>query len=312
MTAGQRGMSLVELLAATAIAALLLAALAGAVQAFGNAAADSETRIARLRDATHALDMLAGLARAGAVLEAPRPDDPDSAADESVRDLLVLRVDGVFDRDGDGLDDGDDDGDGASGEDPGQDVDGDGDHGVSGVDDDGDGSVDEPHAETTADPAQAGNDDEDQTGALVTAVVDEDPVDGVDNDFDDAIDEDPGADADGDGCPGWCGVDDDGDGRIDEGSSADDDEDGASDEDPARIVVVRLAGDVLQLHYGLETGAVPVEVDLLTGATAFSARRIATPGARAALLRLDLAWDRGDGNPSTLGVTLRVRSREWP
>ncbi|KPK47317.1 MAG: hypothetical protein AMJ77_03525 [Dehalococcoidia bacterium SM23_28_2] len=45
------------------------------------------------------------------------------------------------------------------------------------------------------------------------------------------IDEDPGGDANGDGCPGVCGVDDDGDTVIDEGSVYDDDEDGSNDED---------------------------------------------------------------------------------
>ena len=64
--------------------------------------------------------------------------------------------------------------------------------------------------------------DDDEDGAS-----DEDPIDGLDNDLDGNIDEDPGAESNADGRPGIAGIDDDGDGLVDEGDPDDDDEDGS-------------------------------------------------------------------------------------
>ena len=96
-------------------------------------------------------------------------------------------------------------------EDTAFDMDEDGDHGIDGIDDDGDGFIDEGF----------GNSDDDEGG-----FADEDPLDGVDNDGDGNIDEDISADSNADGAPGIDGMDDDGDGQIDEGEVWDDDEDG--------------------------------------------------------------------------------------
>jgi len=88
--------------------------------------------------------------------------------------------------------------------------------GLPGLDDDWDGLIDEESPW-----------DDDESGW-----VDEDRLDGRTNDGDSRIDEDWGADMNGDGAPGAAYVDDDGDGSIDEGASSDDDEDGSSGEDP--------------------------------------------------------------------------------
>lgn len=55
--------------------------------------------------------------------------------------------------------------------------------------------------------------------------------DGINQDGDGKLDEDPPGDEDKNGCPGVCGFDDDGDGQIDEGNVNDDDEDSLVDED---------------------------------------------------------------------------------
>lgn len=93
--------------------------------------------------------------------------------------------------------------------------------GLPGLDDDWDGSIDE---------GSPWNDDE-------SGDYDEDALDGVSNDGDSWIDEDWGADMNGDGAPGVAYIDDDNDGWVDEGSVNDDDEDGWSDEDPIEPLV---------------------------------------------------------------------------
>ena len=104
-------------------------------------------------------------------------------------------------------------------EDFGWDMNGDGKHGIEGYDDDGDGDTDEWPMSWNG-----GDDDED---AFWNWEVNEDPLDGKDNDGDGNIDEDCNGDANGDGTPGIAGMDDDGDGMVDEGDIADDDEDGS-------------------------------------------------------------------------------------
>jgi prepilin-type N-terminal cleavage/methylation domain-containing protein len=94
-------------------------------------------------------------------------------------------------------------------------------YGVQGVDEDDDGSFDEGNFK---------DDDED-------ALVQEDPLDGLDNDGDGTIDEEVQADYNGDGETGILGIDDDADGSVDEGISTDDDEDGSSNEEDILFLV---------------------------------------------------------------------------
>ena len=75
--------------------------------------------------------------------------------------------------------------------------------------------------------------------------MNEDPVNGIDDDGDGSIDEDPASDMNGDGCPGICGLDDDEDSSIDEGVIDDDDEDTGSFDDPYDPVVFYLIGSSL-------------------------------------------------------------------
>jgi len=141
----------------------------------------------------------------------------------------------------------DTDGDGRIDEDPGADITADGAAGILGIDDDADGRIDETTAR---------DDDEDGFWLLWWLRVDEDWIDGLDNDGDGFIDEDWPADINNDGYPGIAGKDDDGDGLIDEGDFKDDDEDGLIDEDPVEywVYYLDLNGNLMERYY---TGGQP-------------------------------------------------------
>jgi len=97
-------------------------------------------------------------------------------------------------------------------------------YGIKGVDEDGDGMFDEGDIK---------DDDED-------GFVEEDWLDGLDNDGDGNIDEEMIKDMNLDGESGILGMDDDGDGQVDEGTGeahADDDEDGLKDEEGVLFAV---------------------------------------------------------------------------
>jgi hypothetical protein len=147
-------------------------------------------------------------------VDPPTPPIGDSTLATAV---LAVTLSAYQDLDGDGFPDADDDRDGRIDEDLPDDRNYDAAPGIYLIDDDGDGSVDE---------GSSGYDDDE-----VSSVENEDPIDGIDNDGDNNVDEDPASDNNGDGCPGICGVDDDGDGVVDEGAADDDDEDGGGYDD---------------------------------------------------------------------------------
>ena len=231
VTRSEAGLSLVEVLLALAISAVLIAALGGVVGPTLNAweVAQRDNRLTR--EARFAVDRMTAAVRGTSRLFIPRADDPNTAYSESLRDVLAVALDPTLDRDGDGFADADNDKDGQVDEDYGHDSNWDNRNGIRGIDDDGDGLVDE---------GPAGDHDDDEDGQ-----EDEDPINGLDDDGDGAIDEDPGDDMNGDGEPGVAGVDDDLDTFTDEGSSHDDDEDGAINEDWIDTVVYFLNGTTL-------------------------------------------------------------------
>ncbi len=208
------GLTLVELLVAVAIMALLATAVTGLVSGGLHAHEQVLTRSRLNREGLQVMDRITASIRTATLVSVPNPHQP-------VRTMLVLSGavnddqdfyfdDPLFPR----ID-----------EDPHDDMNVDNASGVRGVDDDGDGSVDE-----------GGDHDDDEDG-----VDHEDPLDGKDNDGDGSIDEDLDKDAQRDGKPGIAGMDDDGDGLVDEGDNDDDDEDGFKDEDPfnERIYALR-------------------------------------------------------------------------
>lgn len=223
------GFTLVELLAALAVGALLLAGLSGAIAQGLRTWEVAGERRELTQEARFALDRMIEAAGGTTRLLLPRADDPGTGQTESVRAVLALALDPTLDRDRDGFADADNDRDGLVDEDPGRDATNDGKPGILGIDDDGDGRIDE---------GSRRNDDEDGRS-------DEDEVNGLDDDGDGAVDEDADADLNDDREPGVGGVDDDGDGYIDEGADDDDDEDASEDEDWLDPVVFYLQGTSL-------------------------------------------------------------------
>jgi prepilin-type N-terminal cleavage/methylation domain-containing protein len=230
----QAGFTLVELLAAMAIAAVLFASLGSIVFTSIEAESDSRERRELTRQARFAMDRMLDALRRGGPLVLPLADDPATPQDESVRDLLSVALDPTRDLDSDGTPDADNDGDGRINEDWWNDANADWAHGISGLDDDADGSTDEPNGDFT------NLKDDDEDGAW-----NEDPLNGIDDDGDGSVDEDPSGDLNGDGAPGIAGVDDDGDGNVDEGDPFDDDEDGQSNEDWLDTVSFYRSGGIL-------------------------------------------------------------------
>ncbi len=245
----RRGFTLLEMLMAIVIGALLVLGLVEVVGVTLGAYETTAEKEALTRDARLAMDQMVRMTRRSRLLLLPFHDRASTGWPENVREqtvpasppvggsafataVLALTLPLDFDLDGDGTPDADDDGDGLIDEDLSNDSDYGGTPGIHLIDDDGDGFVDE-------NAPFWWNDDEYQSA------YSEDPIDGVDNDGDGTIDEDPSDDLNADGCPGRCGVDDDGDGSIDEGSPLDDDEDGAIDEDHYDPLVFHLVGDAL-------------------------------------------------------------------
>ena len=215
MRLGEKGITLVELVAAVALLALIIPATTGFLSSALKTQEQGNDRYGLYQEGLLIMERTVKKVQACTYLLIPN-------AHNTTRDLLAVSGfvnddddyhfdDSLFPR----ID-----------EDPGSDMNGDSFPGIAGIDDDGDG---------TTDDGGAGDDDED-------GLNDEDPLDGLDNDGDGLVDEDCNKDASDDGAPGIKGMDDDGDGSIDEGNDKDDDEDDATEEDPLNALVYLFDG----------------------------------------------------------------------
>ncbi|MCH9672343.1 MAG: prepilin-type N-terminal cleavage/methylation domain-containing protein [Gammaproteobacteria bacterium] len=225
------GFSLVELLVAVAVTALLAASLTHILNQSLSAQNESAASNDLAREARFALERMRREGSRSERLFVPWVEHPNTGQTESVLEpgVLVVSLDPTLDRDRDGFADADNDKDSRVDEDWPRDANNDGRPGVRGINDNADGAVDF---------SWAGSRDDDESGVF----GDEDPVNGIDDDGDGSIDEDAPADMNADGAPGILNVDDDGDGQVDEGDSADDDEDGSVDEDWIDTVAYFLSG----------------------------------------------------------------------
>lgn len=244
--ARQRGFTLMELLLAMIIGAVLVAGLSEVTGQIVETRRQVTDRNDLNRQARFALDRMARAAANSPRLLLPYNDrDSTTAITENVHSVLAVTLDHLTDLDANGIPDADNDGDGRFDEDPPGDWTNDNAAGIYLIDDDVDGNVDEV--------GNAESDDESTT-------INDDPVDGTDDDDDQNLDEDPPADINNDRCPGICGVDDDGDGIVDEGNADDDDEDGSTDDDWLDPVVFYLSGSQL-----IERHPVPWDEDASSG-----------------------------------------------
>ncbi len=291
------GLSLIELTLAIAILALLVAGLGNVTLTALEASDHGRARNASARDAQFAMQrILAATARAPGLL-IPQVDGTATMINESVRQpgVLGLRLDPTLDRNRDGFVDVDNDHDGRVDEDWPRDISNDGRPGLRDLDDNNDGQVDFAIAGV--------GDDDDKTIGL----ADEDPIDGVDNERDGSIDEDPPADMNGDGAAGIALVDDDGDGSIDEGAASDDDEDGVSDEDWVDAVAFFLQGTNLRERMPTldpASGSSYVERTIAENVTLFRVERLPRGSRRFELLDLTLEIGAGDA-----AIQIRTRAR---
>ena len=203
----QTGYTLVELVVSIGIAAILLTGL----QQFLNTGistksfVDERTELAN--QARFAMARMVDAVRSSDHLLIPLADDSGTTLIESVREqtvpaspppegssqasaVLAITISHAQDIDGDGIADADNDGDGRIDEDLPADIHNDGKAGVRDFDDDGNGVTD-----FFLSPSR----DDDESSNLAS---NEDPINGIDDDGDGSIDEDPGADNNGDGAPG--------------------------------------------------------------------------------------------------------------
>lgn len=315
-----RGLTLVELLVAVAIGAVLMLALGGVA---GQAVKTHDAvrgRALITADARFALDQIVGIASRSPSLLLPLADNPATDWPENIREqtvpasapvgsstlataVLAVRIPVDQDLNADGFADADNDRDGRVDEDIPSDATRDNASGIRGIDDDGDGSVDEYSLLYV---------DDDEDGRL----DEEDYLDGTDDDGDGSVGEDPGSDNNRDGKAGIADVDDDGDGTIDEGGLLgflNDDEDGSSDEDWIDPLVFYLNGDQLiqrtpvpwdQDGSGSVDGRDYVQTVIAEHVTAFRVERVAGVGQ---LVDVQLrVTDPATGDSVSLGTRIRV------
>ncbi|MDX1516082.1 MAG: prepilin-type N-terminal cleavage/methylation domain-containing protein [Woeseiaceae bacterium] len=243
------GFTLVEMLIAATLSAIVLLSIAGLVGRSATSQALVQERNGLNADARFAMQRMVRAVSETRQLILPLADKPATAWRENVREetvpasppepgsskataVLAVTLSAAFDLDADGFPDADNDRDGRIDEDLPGDAAFDFNPGLHLIDDGGEGAVDEGGFNDNDDDERASQNDED-------------PINGIDDDGDGPIDEDPPADMNGDGAPGVAGFDDDGDGQVDEGSNADDDEDGASNEDWLDAHVFHLQGSDL-------------------------------------------------------------------
>ncbi len=244
----QRGVTLIELLIAVALGALIIAGMSAVMGELTQTRAVIQERNQLTEDGRFAMERMVSTLGHSRRLLLPLVDNPNTNWPENIREetvpasspvgsstlataVLAVTLPANIDLDADGFPDADDDRDGRIDEDLPNDIHHDFMPGIMLIDDDGDGYIDESSFYFW---------DDDEGG-----FYNEDPLDGVDNDGDGSIDEDPPSDNNGDGCPGVCGVDDDIGSDIDEGANDDDDEDGGSFDDPYDPVVFYLDGPTL-------------------------------------------------------------------
>ncbi len=296
------GFTYVELVTALIISAVLYLGIVGVVQQSTNALEMVRDEAWVTAEAEWAMKRVLRSIRRTRYLLLPTRDVPLTVlVDESVRDLVAMTLDPEIDRNQDGFADGDDDTDGRVDEDPGKDLTNDGAAGIVGIDDDLDLIVDDPIGDT---------EDDDESGTLILPDRNEDPVNGIDDDGDGRIDEDPPADFNFDGQPGIAGVDDDNDGSIDEGPPPDDDEDGIVDEDWFSVVLFRQNGSQL-IERTPKIGSGGASFDewvLLQNVSLFQVARVPVAGGRATLLDVTLQVTTPGGETVTLNTRVRVGS----
>ncbi len=294
------GYTLVELLIAVVIAAMLILGIYSVVGGSLRAREHSREQNDLTRQAQFAMQRMVQAVSRTERLLLPLAENPGTAWSESTRDpgVLAVTLDPTIDRDSDGFADADNDKDGRIDEDLGNDNSNDNMPGLIGIDDNNDGNIDV----TAGTP----NKDNDEDG-----VDTEDHLNGIDDDGDGSIDEDIQQDNNKDNAPGLSGIDDDGDGLVDEGQNSDDDEDGQSNEDWLDPVVYFLSGTNLMERMpdiNPVDGTDYTERVVADNVSSFRTTRIPAAGKRAVVVEISLTLQGVGGNEIGLNTHVRVGS----
>ena len=313
-----RGYTLISLLVALALSAIVLTALGSVVGETLRVHEQVQTKNTLMHQASFAMEQMVHAISRSPRLLLPLEDSANTSWPDNIRDetvppspppqgsslataVLAVTIEPTRDIDGNGIPDADNDADGRIDEDLPDDITNDAAPGIYLIDDMGDGTVD------TLISCCYMDDDED------AGIADEDVINGIDDDGDGLVDEDPGNDMNGDGCPGTCGIDEDNDGLIDDGNSADDDEDGQLDEDWYDPVVFYLDGDTLikrtpvpwdESNNGIINGRDFMARPIAENVTRFRVERLAQDGNRSLIVDLLL-----DLTSHTTGETVSLNTR---
>ncbi len=316
LTRKQKGLSLIEILITITIAGILIAGMQGLLSLALNAESNTRVRNDSLQQGRFAMQLMLKSVRMTRRLMIPLTENPNTAHSESDRDVLAVTLDPTLDRDKDGWADANNDkdyldinnnGSRETGEperideDPGGDVTNDAASGILGVDDDGDGNIDEQHTS-----GGSANEDDDEDGT-----ANEDSWDGIDEDDDKSVDEDPKNQVTNDGKAGIALIDDDFDGTVDEGDENDDDEDGIKDEDWFDPVVYFLNGTTLIQripNINPVDGTDFQENPIAENVSSFQVIRLAQGSGRAVLVELTLEITAANGEISSFNTRVAVGS----
>jgi prepilin-type N-terminal cleavage/methylation domain-containing protein len=290
----QSGLSLIEILIAVTLAAILIAGMQGLISLALNAESSTRARNDSLQQGRFAMQMMVKSVRMTRRLMIPLGENPNTVYSESERDVLAVTLDPTLDRDKDGWADANNDKDyldinGDSVRDAGEpelidedlpsDATNDAQDGIIGIDDDNDGLIDE---------SSPNDDDED-------GVPFEDKYNGLDDDGDGSIDEDSHADMNQDGSAGTGGT----------GNNKDDDEDGIRDEDWLDPVVYFLNGTTLIQripNINPVDGTDYQENPIAENVTIFQVTRFPQGDGRAVLVKITLEIGELDSFKTSVGV----------
>ena len=308
----QKGFTLLEILLALAIAGLLIAGLSGVISTALDAEQTTRLQNNTLQQARFAMQHLTRAIGKTRRLQIPLAENTATAYSEAIRNVLAVALDPTLDRDKDGWADANNDKDfldvNKNGsrdageperidEDFDKDNNLDGQPGIAGIDDNNDGTIDAGTKDK--------NDNEEDT------VNNEDVINGLDDDGDGSIDEDPDKDMNGDGKPGISGVDDDFDGSIDEGGSDDDDEDGSKNEDWIDSQVFFLNGTTLMErlpNMNPVDGSQYTEYAIADNVSQFRVERVPGGNGSSILVDITLTLSPSGGDPVSVNTLVGVGS----
>ncbi len=301
------GLSLVEFLIAVSIAGLIMLSINGMLAIGLQSTQATQKKNALAHQAWFAMNTMVQTIQASPRLLLPLANSAIRGDTSDDYGVIAVTLNHTRDLDGNGIPDADNDGDGQFDEDLPDDANNDGRRGIAYIDDDK-----KYGAEFSS---FFSNDDDEDYVFFKNSNRDEDWIDGIDNDNDGLIDEDPPADMNNDNCSGACDGDEDGDGNNNEEDPEDDDEDGLINEDwYDSVVFFEKDGTLYQRTPvpwdenadGKLTGKDYIESVLAENISRFVVTRMTEDNITPQLIALKLELTDPEGESITLDAKVRV------